>query len=83
MNLLITNFNFMTQIPEVKIQSDNESEALSLKDVARSLGVSKATILRWISSNKLEGFFRIGRKWLIRKSDFEASINQRIINSKK
>jgi excisionase family DNA binding protein len=56
-------------------------ETLDVKAVTQSLGVSRATVLRWIQSNKIEGFFRIGSKWLIRKVDFEQFINQKI-NSK-
>lgn len=56
---------------------------LGVKAVAQSLGVSKATVLRWVRAHKLDGFFRIGHKWLIRKSDLENLINQKIINSSK
>jgi excisionase family DNA binding protein len=73
----------MNQIPGAKIQPNSENSTLSLKDVAMSLGVSKATVLRWIQARKLEGFFRIGHKWLMRKVDFDNLINQKIINSNK
>ncbi len=72
----------MNQLPDVKIQSENEIETLGIKDVAQSLGVSKATVLRWIRAGKVDGFFRIGSKWLIRKAAFESLIDQKIINSK-
>lgn len=73
----------MSQLPDAKTQSENETETLGIKDVARSLGVSKATILRWIRAGRVEGFFRIGHKWLIRKAALESLINQKIINSSK
>lgn len=57
------------------------SEMLTIRNVAASLGVSKATVLRWIAAHKIEGFFQIGKKWLIRKKDFDGFINQKIINS--
>ena len=72
----------MNQLPEEKLNLTNETEILGIKDVAQSLGVSKATILRWIQTHKLEGFFRIGHKWLMRRVDLENLINQKIINSK-
>lgn len=68
----------MNQSSEARIGSTAESEALGIKAVAQSLGVSRATVLRWIRAKKLEGFFRIGHKWLIRKSDFESFINGRV-----
>lgn len=53
-------------------------ETLDVAAVTKSLGVSRATVLRWIRAGKLEGFFRIGSKWLIRKVDFDALINNKI-----
>jgi excisionase family DNA binding protein len=73
----------MNQKPEPKSESTNETEMLGVKSVAQALGVSRATILRWVRDGKIDGFFRIGHKWLIRKSDFDSSINQRIIKSSK
>ncbi len=72
----------MNQLPE---ESDNliassEVETLGVKAVSKSLGVSRATVLRWIQAKKIEGFFRIGSKWLIRKVDFEHFINKKINN---
>jgi excisionase family DNA binding protein len=66
------------QKPEAIQQS---AEMLSIRNVATSLGVSKATVLRWIGTRKIEGFFQIGKKWLIRKTDFDGFINQKITNS--
>lgn len=57
-----------------------ENSYLGIKDVAKDLGVSKATILRWLKSGKLDGFFHIGRKWLIRKADFEKFISLKVEN---
>lgn len=56
----------------------NANNFLSVKDVAEELNVSKATILRWLKSGKLDGFFHIGRKWLIRRADFEKFISGKI-----
>ena len=53
-------------------------ETLDVKAVTKSLGVSRATVLRWIRAQKIEGFFRIGSKWLIRKTDFDNFINKKI-----
>ena len=55
-------------------------ETLDVKAVTKSLGVSRATVLRWIRAQKIEGFFRIGSKWLIRKTDFDNFINKKIGN---
>lgn len=69
-----------------KNQTEQTNEAsgngfLGVRDVAKELNVSKATILRWLKSGKLDGFFQIGRKWLIRKSDFENFISGKISNA--
>ena len=66
------------QKPEVKADGKNENNYLGIKEVAKDLGVSKATILRWLQSGKLDGFFHIGRKWLIRRADFEKFINLKV-----
>lgn len=68
----------ITQKPEARKDKPNENNYLGIKDVAKDLGVSKATILRWLQSGKLDGFFHIGRKWLIRKVDFEKFINLKV-----
>ena len=47
-------------------------QTLGVSEVSKALGVSRATILRWISGKKIDGFFRIGSKWLIRKTDFDS-----------
>lgn len=73
----------MNQLPEANTQPVNETETIGIKAVAHSLGVSKATVLRWVRAGRVEGFFRIGHKWLIRKSAFDALIEQKIINSSK
>lgn len=56
----------------------SEVETLNVAAVTKSLGVSRATVLRWIRAGKLEGFFRIGSKWLIRKTDFDNFISRKI-----
>lgn len=71
----------MNQLPEAQSKSSIEVETLGVTAVAQSLGVSKATVLRWIRAQKLQGFFRIGHKWLIRKADFDNLITQKIINT--
>jgi excisionase family DNA binding protein len=70
----------MNQLPEKSdnIIASSEVETLGVKAVSKSLGVSRATVLRWIRANKIEGFFRIGSKWLIRKIDFDNFINSKI-----
>lgn len=73
----------LTQKPEPSVDKQNENNYFSVRDVADELGVSKATVLRWLQSGKLDGFFRIGRKYLIRKSDFEKFINLKVAESEK
>ncbi len=71
-------------ITKNQIEQTNEASGnnfLGVRDVAKELSVSKATILRWLKSGKLDGFFQIGRKWLIRKSDFEKFISGKISNT--
>mgnify|MGYP001559738419 CR=1 FL=1 len=71
-----------TQSPGRSSRPQNDTDHLGIKEVAASLKVSEGTVLRWIDAGKLNGFFRIGRKWLIRKADFEQLINQRVVESK-
>lgn len=72
----------MNQLPEKPniLIASSEIEMLDVKAVTKSLGVSRATVLRWIRAGKLEGFFRIGSKWLIRRTDFDRFINKKINN---
>ncbi len=72
-----------TQSPGRSSSPQNDTNHLGIKEVAVSLKVSEGTVLRWIDAGKLNGFFRIGRKWLIRKVDFEQFINQKVVESKK
>jgi excisionase family DNA binding protein len=53
-------------------------KVLSTKEVASILQISERTMLRWVNSKKIDGFFRIGRKWQIRKSDFDSFINKKV-----
>jgi excisionase family DNA binding protein len=47
-------------------------------EVATMLRISDATLLRWLKVEKIPGFFRVGRRWLIRKSDYEAYIGKQV-----
>ncbi|MBI5072150.1 helix-turn-helix domain-containing protein [Candidatus Falkowbacteria bacterium] len=64
-----------------QLNTTSEVETLDVAAVTKSLGVSRVTVLRWIRAGKLEGFFRIGSKWLIRKADFDNLINKKINNT--
>ncbi|OGY45759.1 MAG: hypothetical protein A3A24_01915 [Candidatus Buchananbacteria bacterium RIFCSPLOWO2_01_FULL_46_12] len=70
----------MNNIPETTSPpiASSEVETLGVKAVSKSLGVSRATVLRWVRAKKIDGFFRIGSKWLIRKTDFDHFINGKI-----
>ena len=72
----------MNQPPEdsYNLIASSGSEIIGVKGASQSLGVSRATLLRWIKAKKIEGFFRIGSKWLIRKTDFDDFINKKIKN---
>jgi excisionase family DNA binding protein len=56
----------------------SETPTLSITDVANDLGVSRATVLRWVRAGKLQRFFRIGKKFLVRREDYEQFIKGRI-----
>jgi len=60
------------------LNATSVSQTLDVATVSKQLGVSRATTLRWIRANKIEGFFRIGSKWLIRKTDFDNFITRKI-----
>lgn len=60
--------------------SRQSEDILTIKEVAASLRISEATVLRWLKAKKIEGFFRLGRRWLIRKTDFDELINNRAVN---
>jgi len=64
------------------VHAEKETETLDVRSVAKLLGVSRATVLRWIQARKLEGFFQIGKKWLVKKADFEDFINDKKVSSK-
>ncbi len=56
----------------------HESDYLGVKEVAIALKASEVTVLRWVRAGKLDGFFRIGRKWLVRRSSLDSFINQKV-----
>jgi len=59
-------------------QNQNPEDTLSIKDVAERLQISQRTLRTWIKGQKITGFFRIGRKWSIRKKDLDQFIGQKI-----
>ncbi len=59
-------------------KATSEVLTLDVAAVSKMLGVSRATVLRWIRAQKIDGFFRIGSKWLIRKNDFDNFISRKI-----
>lgn len=59
-------------------QIQSSEDTLSIKEVAERLQVSQRTLRTWIKGQKITGFFRIGREWRIRKSDFDKFIGQKI-----
>ena len=58
--------------------NDNQTDILTIKEVAGLLRISEATALRWLKSEKITGFFRVGRQWRIRKNDFNALIDYEV-----
>jgi excisionase family DNA binding protein len=62
----------------LNFMNDNEKDFLTIGEVAESLRVSEATILRWLKVEKVSGFFRVGRQWRIRKKDFDELINYEV-----
>lgn len=60
------------------LNQKQDAPTLSVTDVAKDLGVSRATILRWVRSGKLQGFFQIGKKFLVRREDYKQFIKGRI-----
>ena len=60
------------------LNATSEVETIGVSAVSKALGVSRATVLRWARSKKIEGFFQIEKKWLIRKIDFDNFINSKI-----
>jgi len=64
-----------------EIKKELPESTFTTSEVAKMMNISDATMLRWLKAEKIPGFFRIGRKWLIRKSDFEEFISKRIDRS--
>lgn len=63
---------------DIPNQNQSSEDTLSIKEVAVRLQVSQRTLRTWIKSQKIIGFFRIGRKWSIRKKDLDNFIGQKI-----
>ena len=61
-----------------EIKNKSTETTFTTSEVAELLRISDATMLRWLKAEKIPGFFRIGRRWLIRKSDYEAFISKRV-----
>ena len=61
-----------------QLNASSEVQTLDVAAVSKELGVSRATVLRWARSKKIEGFFQIDKKWLIRKIDFDNFISRKI-----
>ena len=60
------------------LNASSEVQTLGITAVSKALGVSRATVLRWARYKKIEGFFQIEKKWLIRKIDFDNFISRKI-----
>ena len=58
--------------------NDNQTDILTIKEVAELLRISEATALRWLKSEKITGFVRVGRQWRIRKKDFDQLIDYEV-----
>ncbi len=61
-----------------KTKDESIEVTYTTSEVAKMLNISDATMLRWLKAEKIPGFFRIGRRWLIRKSDLEAFISAQV-----
>ena len=61
-----------------QLNASSELQTLDVAAVSKALGVSRATVLRWARSKKIDGFFQIDTKWLIRKIDFDNFISRKI-----
>jgi excisionase family DNA binding protein len=62
-----------------EITNELPESTFTVEEVAKMLNISEATLLRWLKAEKIPGFFRIGRRWLIRKIDLEKFINSQVI----
>ncbi len=61
-----------------EITNQLPESTFTVEEVSKMLNISEATLLRWLKADKIPGFFRIGRRWLIRKSDLEVFINNQV-----
>jgi len=54
---------------------DNKEKYYTIDEVAEMLKVVYMTVYRWIRNGKLKAF-RVGKKYMIKKSDIEALIEK-------
>ncbi len=51
-------------------------EYLTVEHIARELGVSDETVLRWIRKRQLKAY-KLGRDYRVKKEDYQEFLNQR------
>jgi excisionase family DNA binding protein len=51
-------------------------EYLTVERIARELGVSEETVLRWIRKRQLKAY-KLGRDYRVKKEDYQEFLNQR------
>ena len=57
----------------------SDNEILTVDEVAALFRVSNATVFRWKRQYVLpEGFFKVGRRWLIRREDLNKLMDYKI-----
>lgn len=58
------------------VQMIEEKKFYTVTEIAKSLRVSRNTVLRWLNKGILRGY-RSGRQWRIAEDDFEQWLEQR------
>lgn len=54
-------------------------QIMTIDEVATALRISKTTAFRWMKETaRLPNLFKIGRRWLMKKSDFEQLLSYKI-----